>query len=182
MKPTEIEIALENNDLNKFKEFIKNGGNIYRELEKPQPYYYTKEPLLLTAFKEKKLEIVKILLDVYERDYKIAAESVINEKNKEFLLKYIFIAWSEEEIQAVLNLKSNLKSNSKNFLVLLPDRKECVLVPLSEDPSLLYKLYRNGLFNTGQLISTNNRLDLVKRMVAIGIPGTDCNSLIMEEE
>lgn len=98
-----------------------------------------------------------------------------NEVNKEFLLKYIFIAWSEDEMYTVLDLSKKSESDSKKSLVFLAGRLECVLVPIVDDKDLMLKLYQNGFLtinsrtrdgaSPGQLLS----LDLLKRMVAIGL-------------
>lgn len=68
VEPTEIEIALENNDLNKIKEFIKTGGNIYKELEKEA---HIRETLLSRACREKKTEIIEILLEFTKETIKL---------------------------------------------------------------------------------------------------------------
>lgn len=185
-----IETALENNDVNKIKEFIDAGGNIYKELEK-KVHFYVRESLMSRACIEKKPEIVEILLDVYERDYKIAEKFVSSENDKEFLLKYIFIAWSEEDISEVLELSKIVTKSSKRNLVFIPKRQDCVIVPIMEDRDLMFRLYKNGLLtinsrtrngsNPGHNVGIMNRLDLLKRMVAIGLnvkdtlPGSDCD-------
>lgn len=171
--PTEIEIAVKNGDLKKVKEFIENGGNIYKEYEK-ETYFYLNETLISKACREKKCEIVDVLLEVYERDYKIAERVATSHE----LLKYIFVAWSKEDIEEVIKLSKILSENSKKILVILSDMKECLLVPIIKSNEFLYKLFKNGLVNIncrdkyglglGHLIGQINRLDLLKRMIAIG--------------
>lgn len=169
-------MSLENDEFNEIQGFIKSGGNIYKEFKK-ETYLFARETLISRACREKKTKIVEILLDVYESDYKIAEKFVCNENDKDLLLKYIFIASSEEEIKKVLNLK--LQENSKKSLVFLADRKQCVLVPVVDDKDLMLKLYKNGLLtinsrtrdgaNPGHMVGIMNRLDLLKRMIAIGL-------------
>lgn len=170
----EMEIAVKNSDLKKIKSFIENGGNIYKEFEK-ETYFYLSETLISKACRENKSEIVDVLLEDYERDYNIAKRDVCSENN---LLKYIFVAWSKDEIEEVLKLSEIESENSKKILVLLSDRKECVIVRIDKKNKLLYQLYKNGLVNIncrdiygvglGHMIGKINRLDLLKRMIAIG--------------
>lgn len=174
---TDIEIAVKNGDLIKVKEFIENGGNIYKEYDKETDFYLN-ETLISKACRKKKCEIVEVLLNVYERDYKIAERAVILENEKNDLLKFIFVAWTKEDIEEVVKISETLTENSKKILVLLADRKEGMLVPINKNYKLFNKLFRNGLVNIncrdkygvapGHLIGKINRLDFLKRMIAIG--------------
>lgn len=176
-KRTEIEMALANNDLIEIKEFLETGGNVYKVFDSYG--YFVRETLMSRACRENKMEVVEILLEVFERDFKIAEKFVSNEEEKDFLLKYILIASSKEEIQEVLDLSKKSQQSSKKSLVFLADRQECVLVPIVEDKNLLFKLHRNGFLsincraengeNPGCFVGARNRLDLLKRMVAIGL-------------
>lgn len=173
----ELEIAVKSSDLKKIKNFIENGGNIYKEYEK-ETYFYLNETLISKAFRENKSEIVDVLLDVYERDYNMAKRAVSLENDQNQLLKYIFVAWSKDEIEEVVKLSEIESENTKKILVILSDRKECVIVSIDKKNQLLYQLYQNGLVNIncrdkygmglGHMIGKINRLDILKRMIAIG--------------
>lgn len=175
---TDIEISVKNGDLIKVKEFIENGGNIYKEYEKETDFYLN-ETLISKACREKKCVIVDVLLEVYERDYKIAERAASSENNKNELLKFIFVAWTKEEIEEAFKLSEIVSENSKKILVLLADRKECLVVPINKNYEFLYNLFKNGLLNIncrdkygvapGHLIGKINRLDLLKRMIGIGL-------------
>lgn len=143
-KKTAIETSLENGNVNEIQEFIKAGGNIYKEFEK-ESSLYVRETLLSRACRLKKTQIIEVLLNVYERDYNVAEQFVSNEKDKNVLLKYIFIALSEEEVKKVLNLAKKSQNYSKHFLVFLADRKEFVLAAVIDDKDLMHQLYKNGI-------------------------------------
>lgn len=176
-EPKEILEAVKNGDLNKIKKFIKSGGSVYKEYLQEE-FYKVPETLISRALNLKQTEIVQLLLQEYENDYKIALQKVLNEENKDFLMKYIFIAFDEVDIQEVLKL-SQTESNKNCNLVLLADRKVCVLVPIVHNKSLLYKLSRNGFVNinsrgvVGTLpdngIAQIGQLDLLKRSIEIGL-------------
>lgn len=186
IKPTEIQKAVDNGDVNKIKEIIKSGGNIYNEYIQ-EVFYKVQETLISRASRFKQIEIFELLLEEYEKDYKIAEEKVFNVENKEFLMKFIFIAFDDDDIQEVLKLPQTSDSNRNCNLVLLVDRKMCVLVPIINNKSLLYKLSKNGFVNintrsiigatqaspcpslTDHGIEQINRLDLLKRMMKIGL-------------
>lgn len=171
-EPKEILKAVENSDLNKIKEFINSGGNIYKEYMQ-QEFYKVPETFISRAANLKQNEIFELLLKEYENDYKIATKKILNEENKEFLLKYIFIAIDDDDIQEVLKLPQT-ESNKNCNLVLLADRKVCVLVPIVHNKRLLYKLSRNGFVNINSKSANNGiakigRLDLLKRSIEIGL-------------
>lgn len=165
--------AVENGDLKTIKEFIKSGGNIYKEYIK-QEFYKMPETLISRAVNYKQIEIFEVLLEEYENDYKIAEMKVVNHENQDFLMKYIFIAF-EDDIQEVLKLPKTESSKNCN-LVLLAERKVCVLAPIVANKSLLYKLSKNGFvnINSRSIVGDNgleqiSRLDLLKRTIKIGL-------------
>lgn len=75
-EPKEILKAVENSDLNKIKEFINSGGNIYKEYMQ-QEFYKVPETFISRAANLKQNEIFELLLKEYENDYNS------NEKNLE---------------------------------------------------------------------------------------------------
>lgn len=174
---TDILKAVENGDVKIVKEFIKSGGNIYKEYMQ-QDFYAPVVTLISKAANFKQIAIFELLLEEYEKDYKIAEQTASNEENKDFLMKYVFIAFDEDEIQEVLKLPRETKK--KRNLVFLADRKECVLVPIIDNKSLLYKLSKNGFvnINSRSIIAAApdngiSRLDLLKRMFVIGLNVND---------
>lgn len=129
------------------------------------------------ACRKQQVEIIESLLEIYERDYKLAETSVLNKENKKFLLRYIFLSLTENEIEEVEKISMNLAEDCKKVLVLFGDRATSVLIPIQGQENLLLRLYKNGLINInsrdfnkeniGHHVGLMNRVDILKRMISI---------------
>lgn len=174
----DIALSIKNENLFEIKEFIKNDGNIYKELKR-KAYDLIPETLMSWACRKQQVEIIESLLEIYERDYKLAERSVLNKENKKFLLRYIFLALTENEIEEVEKISMNLAEDCKKVLVLFGDRATSVLIPIQGQENLLLRLYKNGLINInsrdfnkeniGHHVGLMNRVDILKRMISIGL-------------
>lgn len=188
---TSFELAVEDGKVDKVKELLKCGKQVYRKFQR-ETKNDKSENILMKAVRFNHVDVFELILEEYEKDYIFAKAFVAAEKDydkceKSRLLRHIFIVYEDVDSAVISDMKKMVNPHPNTIVVLVLIKKMydndcCKVIYVNKgDLKFLIRLIgKNGLVNinvvdeltmdtAANYVCRKNRPDLLKRMIAIGL-------------
>lgn len=196
-----FELAVEDGKEEKVREMIKAGEKVYKKYQRERKYEEM-EYIMLKACRFNHIEVVEVLLEEYEKDYRFAANFVRDNAITKDILENIFIAHKTDdggilkELYKVQSRGNDTLSGIKVILIVkqcVVNMSYCEIFSLTKQNLKLFcdLVERNGIVDinikddmTGatppSFVVQKNRGDLLMRMVKIGLETSMYSTLFID--